>query len=84
MYRTLTFLIVAGCLIARAQSFDVASVKVAPVLNGDVYNITLGAIQRDTVTFTNVSLADCIRFAYGLSSDSQLIGPDWNKSKELR
>jgi uncharacterized protein (TIGR03435 family) len=73
-----------GFVIAHAQTFEVASVKVAPVLNGDVYNINLGAIQHDTVTLTNVSLADCIRFAYGLSSDSQLAGPDWIKSKELR
>src|SRR5665213_1313975 len=84
MYRTLSLGTVAVCVLVYARAVDVSSDMVVPILNGDVYNITLGAIQRDTVTFTNVSLADCIRFAYGLSSDSQLIGPDWIKSKELR
>jgi uncharacterized protein (TIGR03435 family) len=84
MYRIITLLVATGFVIARAQSFEVASVKVVPVVSGDLYNINLGTIQHDTVTLTNVSLADCVRFAYGLSSDSQLSGPDWIKSKELR
>lgn len=84
MYRIITLLVVTGFVIARAQSFEVASVKVAPVVSGERYNINLGTIQHDTVTLTNASLADCVRFAYGLSSDSQLFGPDWVKSKELR
>ena len=70
--------------LARAQTFEVASVKVPPVVSGEPYNINLGTIQHDTVTLTNVSLADCVKFAYGLSSDSQLSGPDWIKSKEVR
>ena len=66
------------------QEFEVASVKLPPVVSGDLYSINLGTIQHETVTLANVSLADCIRFAYGLTSDSQLSGPDWIKSKELR
>jgi uncharacterized protein (TIGR03435 family) len=84
VYRIITLLVATGSVIASAQSFEVASVKIPPVASGDLYNINLGTIQRDTVTLTNASLADCIRFAYGLSSDSQLFGPDWIKSKELR
>jgi uncharacterized protein (TIGR03435 family) len=80
----ITLLAAAGLTLAHAQSFDVASVKAVPVMNGDVYSINPGAIQHNSVTLTNVSLADCIKFAYGLSSDSQLVGPDWIKSKELR
>ena len=57
---------------------QLASVKVAPVLSGDLYNINLGTVKNDTVTFSNASLADCIRFAYGLTSDAQLAGPDWS------
>jgi uncharacterized protein (TIGR03435 family) len=84
MYRLIALLAAAGIVCARAQSFEVASVKVAPVLNGDLYRINLGTVQHDTVTLTNASLADCIRFAYGLTSDAQLAGPDWIKSKEVR
>jgi uncharacterized protein (TIGR03435 family) len=83
LFRIIT-LIAIGVAIARAQSFEVASVKAVPVLNGDLYNINLGTVRHDTVTLTNASLADCIRFAYGLTSDAQLYGPDWIKSKELR
>jgi uncharacterized protein (TIGR03435 family) len=54
------------------------------VVSGEPYDINLGTIQHDTVTLTNVSLADCIKFAYELSSDSQLSGPEWIKSKESR
>src|ERR1700722_9718924 len=84
MYRMMTLLIATGFVTGGAQSFEVASVKVPPVVSGEPYNINLGTIQHQTVTLTNVSLADCVRFAYGLSSDSQLSGPEWIKSKELR
>jgi uncharacterized protein (TIGR03435 family) len=85
MYRIITLLIATGFVIARAQSFEVASVKIPPPhVIGQPYDITVGLINNGTITFTNASLADCIRFAYGLSSDSQLFGPDWIKSKELR
>jgi uncharacterized protein (TIGR03435 family) len=84
MYRMMTLLIAAGFVIARAQSFEVASVRVPLVVSGEPYDINLGTIQHDTVTLTNVSLADCIKFAYELSSDAQLSGPEWIKSKESR
>jgi uncharacterized protein (TIGR03435 family) len=84
MYRMMTLLIAAGFVIARAQSFEVASVRVPLVVSGEPYDINLGTIQYDTVTLTNVSLADCIKFAYELSSDAQLSGPEWIKSKESR
>jgi uncharacterized protein (TIGR03435 family) len=84
MYRTITLFVVTGFVIAHAQSFEVASVKVPKVVSGEPYNIDLGTIQHTTVTLTNVSLADCIKFAYGLSSDFQLSGPEWITSKEFR
>ena len=57
MYRIITLLVATGSVIASAQSFEVASVKIPPVASGDLYNINLGTIQRDTVTLTNASLA---------------------------
>jgi uncharacterized protein (TIGR03435 family) len=83
VYRIIALFVATGFVIARAQSFEVAAVKVPQVVSGVPYDIEM-TIQHDTVTLTNVSLADCIKFAYGLSSDFQLSGPDWIKSKELR
>jgi uncharacterized protein (TIGR03435 family) len=84
VYRMTTLLIATGFVIVRAQNFEVASVRVPQVVSGQPYNIDLGTIQHDAVTLTNVSLADCIKFAYGLSSDFQLSGPEWITSKEFR
>ncbi|HWE51327.1 MAG TPA: TIGR03435 family protein [Bryobacteraceae bacterium] len=78
-------LVATGFVIARAQTFEVASVKIpSPHVIGQPYNITVADIQNDTITFTNASLADCIRYAYGLSSNLQLSAPDWMKSSEAR
>lgn len=85
MHWLITLLVAVASAVAGAQSFEVASVKIPPPhVIGQPYNITIGLIQNDTVTFTNASLADCIRFAYGLSSNLQLSGPDWITSPESR
>lgn len=85
MYRVIALLVAAGFVIARAQSFEVASVKIPPPhVIGQPYDITVADIQNDTITFTNASLADCIRYAYGLSSNLQLSAPDWVRSTEAR
>lgn len=84
MRRMITLLVASGLAVLRAQAFEVASIKVPQPVFGQPYDINLGTIRHDTVTLTNVSLADCIRFAYGLSSDYQLSGPDWITSKDLR
>jgi uncharacterized protein (TIGR03435 family) len=85
MYRMMTLLVATGLVIARAQTFEVASVKIPPPhVIGERYNIAIGIVQNETVTFTNASLADCIRFAYGLPSNLQLSGPDWITSPEYR
>ena len=85
MFRMIVLLIGACFGIAGGQTFDVASVKIpTPHVIGQPYDITIGSIQNDTITFTNASLADCIQFAYGLSSNLQLMGPDWITSAEFR
>src|SRR5215472_12768574 len=81
--RVLTLLIASAAALF-AQTFEVASVNVAPVIPGEVYNINLGTVRHETVTLGNASLADCIRFAYGLTSDSQLSNPDRMMIKLLR
>jgi len=84
MYRIITLLVATGFVIVRAQTFEVATVKVPQVVSGEAYDIDIGTIQHNTVTLTNVSLADCIKFAYGLSSDFRLSWPEWITSKEVR
>ena len=81
-------LIALFCIIlAEAQlrtEFEVATVKQSPPPAGDLININLGTVRNGIVTFTNASLSDCLKFAYGIVSDAQLSGPDWIKSKAVR
>ena len=68
-----------------ASRFEVATVKaVPPPQAGEQYNINLGTVRNGRVTLTNVTLGDCLKFAYGIVSDSQITGPDWIKSKAVR
>jgi hypothetical protein len=67
----ITLLVATGFVIARAQSFEVASVKVQPVVS---CQSCITSIRHDTVTLTIVPLADWVKFAYGLSSDFELWG----------
>jgi uncharacterized protein (TIGR03435 family) len=64
--------------------FDVASLKPGQPILGDKFNINLGSLKHGTLTLTNTSLADCLRYAYGLTNNEQLAGPDWVKSKVER
>ena len=83
MLRCLVFL---AASVAFAQpAFEVASVKQsAPVPPGENYRANLGSAYNGRLQVTNGTLADCIKFAYGLVSDDQLAGPEWVKSKEFR
>jgi uncharacterized protein (TIGR03435 family) len=67
---------------AQQAAFEVATVRVSPPPTGDLININLGRFADGKVTLTNASLGDCIKFAYGIVSDGQLIAPDWIKSKD--
>jgi len=70
--------------LASAQEFEVATVKQSPPPAGDLININLGNIRNGKLTLTNASLSDCLKFAWGITSDAQLDGPDWIKSKAVR
>jgi uncharacterized protein (TIGR03435 family) len=75
--------IAAGQDQPRAQ-FEVATVK--PVDRsklGNAIPMNIGTVRREEVTFGNAMLNDCIRFAYGMASDAQIVGPDWTKSMEF-
>jgi uncharacterized protein (TIGR03435 family) len=63
--------------LARAQSFEVATVKLSPPPQWDSININLGTFRDGTLFLTNVTLNDAIKYAYELVSADQLSGPEW-------
>src|SRR5579862_7489859 len=77
---------VVGVVNAQGQpEFEVATVKLsAPVQPGVPLAITLGAVRNGVVTLRNTNLSECIQFAYGIASDTQIVGPDWIKSRDVR
>jgi uncharacterized protein (TIGR03435 family) len=71
----------------RAQprpEFEVASVKSSPEAGTPTININLGAFKNGTLTFGNVSLSDLLKYAFNITSDAQLAGPEWITSKAVR
>jgi uncharacterized protein (TIGR03435 family) len=71
---------------AGAQSrpaFDVASLKPSPPIEGDKIYINLGTARHGTLTLSNACLADCLRYAYSITNDEQIAGPDWIKFKDV-
>lgn len=70
---------------AQAPAFDVATVKTSvPVTLGTPINVNLGTFLNGTFTMGNVTLGECLQFAYAVPSQDQIIGPDWIKSRETR
>ncbi len=68
----------------QAPEFDAATVKMGgPVVNG-LININTGRILNGVVTLANATLSDCLKFAYSLTTDEQLAGPDWINQKMVR
>jgi uncharacterized protein (TIGR03435 family) len=83
-------LLLAWSAISQAQSpsrpqFEVASLKPsAPTAPGEPININLGTFRNGRMTLGNVTLGDCIKYAYGIISDEQIAGPDWTKGGTVR
>lgn len=69
---------------APPPEFEVATVKQSPPPAGDLIQINLGRLLNGTLTFGNASLSDCLKYAYGIASDGQLVGPDWIKTYAVR
>jgi hypothetical protein len=76
MKSLLIALVVIGVVTAQGQpQFEVATVKLSqPVQPGALQRINLGTIRNGTVTLTNVTLTECIQFAYGIASKDQSLG----------
>src|SRR5690349_18656732 len=74
-----------GDVRAQVPQFEVATVKGSPpVPFGTSIGINLGTFRNGTLTMTNVTLSECLQFAYSLVSQDQVVGPDWIKSRETR
>jgi uncharacterized protein (TIGR03435 family) len=55
------------------------------VLDGaDTYMANLGTVQNGLVTLTNTTLSECLRFAYGITTEDLVAGPEWIKNKGVR
>src|SRR5262245_32197394 len=81
------FAIASVCTAQHAlrPEFEVATLKLwAPLAPGELYSANLGTAGNGTVTLSNVTLSDCIKFAYEIVSDSEIFGPDWIKSRDVR
>lgn len=70
-------------LAAGGPVFDVSSVKPSPPSAGNI-RINLGTAEHGEVTLRNTTLSECIQFAYGLSSEDQIVGPAWMRDRSLR
>jgi uncharacterized protein (TIGR03435 family) len=62
-----------------SPTFDVASLKASKPT--PPFSIDLGNTLNGKVTLTNVTLSDCLKFAFNVRNDSQISGPDWIKSR---
>jgi uncharacterized protein (TIGR03435 family) len=86
----LAILAAALVLAASAQSpasggpsFEVATVKPVELTPGN-YNANLGTVLHGEVQMSNVTLNDCLKFAYSISNDIQIEGPAWIRNKDIR
>ncbi len=73
----------AWALVAAAQTrqFDVASVKAVPPPVGS-YRADFGTASHGQLTLTNVTFGECVRYAFGITNDYQIAGPEWIKSRQ--
>jgi uncharacterized protein (TIGR03435 family) len=69
---------------APAAAFEVAVVKAGGPVQGDLIYINTGRIANGVVTLANATLSDCLKFAYSLTTEEQIAGPDWIKEKQVR
>ena len=88
MRKTLSAVALIACAACAAwgqrPEFDVASLKPVVLDGVDTYTANLGTYRNGAVTLTNTTLAECIRFAYDITSDDLLSGPDWIKNRAIR
>ena len=78
---SLAISLMAAAVHGQRPEFEVATVKLSPpVPLGRPIGINLGTFRNGTLTLTNVTLSECVQFAYSLVFQDQVIGPDWINS----
>ncbi len=83
-WRAAGILLAVVALGAARPEFEVASLKPVVLDGADTYTANLGTVQNGVVTLTNTTLSECLRFAYGITTDDLVAGPEWIKSKMVR
>ena len=63
-------------------AFDVASLKPAPPPSGRI-TVDLGNSSHGKLTLTNVTLSECLRYAFKIYTDDQIAGPDWIRDHRI-
>src|SRR5579862_7212446 len=82
---SLLFMLTAAFVAAAQQpQFDVATLKPGPPLTGDLVSINLGSFRNGTLTMGNVTLSECIQYAYQIVTADLISGPEWITSREFR
>jgi uncharacterized protein (TIGR03435 family) len=66
----------------EAAAFDAASLKPAPPPSGRI-TVDLGNSSHGRLTVTNVTLSECLRFAFKIYTDDQIVGLDWIKDHNV-
>ena len=69
-FRRMLLLVIVMAAVAVPLEFEVASVKPVQLSPGP-YRANLGTARHGEVTLTNTTLSDCMRFAFGITNDSQ-------------
>ena len=83
MYRLGCLLSLAAVAALAQPAFDVASLKPVAVTPG-TYRANLGEMRHGAVILTNVTLSDCLRFAFEITNDAQIAGPGWIRNRDVR
>lgn len=78
----------ASVVLAQAPptAFEVATIKLMPPLpvGTPLERIVLANYRNGILRMESVTLSEALRFAYDLSTDDQVSGPDWIKSRGTR
>ena len=69
--------------LAQPPAFEVATLKPVELTPGN-YSANLGSATNGVVNLTNVTLSDSLRYAYAITNDQQIVGPDWIRDKDIR
>jgi uncharacterized protein (TIGR03435 family) len=85
MHSRLSLAFAASILLnGQSPSFDVASLKPVQLTGAATYNANLGSASHGEVTLINATLSDCLRYAYSITNDAQIAGPEWIRNKDIR